>query len=43
MAYEVVVGNVPVWGNLPLQLSFLLNSESMVNHDSDIVEADCLG
>jgi hypothetical protein len=28
---------------LALQLSFLLSSESMGNHDSDIVDADGVG
>jgi hypothetical protein len=29
--------------SLALQLSFLLGSESMCNHDSDIVDADGVG
>jgi hypothetical protein len=29
--------------DLALQLSFLLSSESMGNHDSDIVDADGVG
>jgi hypothetical protein len=36
-------GRVYDWHGLALQLSFLLSSESMGNHDSDIVDADGVG